>query len=343
VTVTHKPLLITLGEPAGIGPDCVLRAWQQQPELFDRCIITAPAEWLIERGRTIGIITPVIESPDLMALYTQPATGLRCWNPLPTEVSPATVRIGQPSATTAAAVIACIRAAALACLSGQAGAIITGPIEKAVLREAGFDFPGHTEFLAHLARLENGNSDAAMDHVMMLASDQLRVALLTTHMAIRDVPDALSRQATIDCLTIVDEDLRQRFGITSPRIGLCGLNPHAGEQGHFGHEEIDILTPAARQASEQGLQVTGPLPADTLFSGPMRSQFDAIVCCYHDQALIPLKTLSFGDAINITLGLPFIRTSVDHGTALDRVGTDSVSCSSMLVAIRTATTMDART
>jgi len=335
-----NPLLITAGEPAGIGTDCILRAWQQAPELFLHCIIVAPATRLRERAAMIGIKPAIHEYHDLNHALNAQQTGLNCWNPLADNIPSSPVIAGRPSASTAAAVIACIEAAALACLSNKAAALITGPIEKAVLRTAGFNFPGHTEFLAHLARSDNSTTTTEeIDHVMMLASDQLRVALLTTHMAISEVPKALSTANTLACLHIVENDLRQRFGIENPNIGLCGLNPHAGEQGHFGREEIDILAPAVALANQQGLRIIGPLPADTLFSGPMRNRFDAIVCCYHDQALIPLKTLSFGDAVNITLGLPFIRTSVDHGTALDRVGKDSVSCTSMLAAIQMATDM----
>ncbi|PIP01606.1 MAG: 4-hydroxythreonine-4-phosphate dehydrogenase PdxA [Zetaproteobacteria bacterium CG12_big_fil_rev_8_21_14_0_65_54_13] len=334
-----KPLLITAGEPAGIGTDCILRAWQHAPELFAHCVIAAPALWLRERALLIGIDISIDESADLDCIDCSDTSRLHCWYPLTGNIAISPVTPASPSPATAAAVIGCIEAAALACLNGSAAALITGPIEKAVLRTSGFLFPGHTEFLAHLARERVALAGNQMDHVMMLASDQLRVALLTTHIAISDVPAALSIDATLDCMKIVDHDLRKRFAIKEPHIGLCGLNPHAGEQGHFGREEIDILAPAAAQAIEAGIRVTGPLPADTLFSAPQRRHYDAIVCCYHDQALIPLKTLSFGDAVNITLGLPFIRTSVDHGTALDRVGSDSVSYTSMVMAIRMAITM----
>ncbi|MDX8405603.1 MAG: 4-hydroxythreonine-4-phosphate dehydrogenase PdxA [Mariprofundus sp.] len=334
-------LLITAGEPAGIGTDCILRAWREEPALFERCVIVAPAIWLQERADQIDFEPVITEHAHLEQAASASHNGLRCWNPLNTDTDTTPVVAGHPAADTAAAVIGCIKAAARACLDNRADALITGPIEKAVLRTAGFNFPGHTEFLAHLARSGNAMTADRLDHVMMLASNQLRVALLTTHMALSEVPKSLSIDATTDCLHIVARDLRRRFGIKNPNIGLCGLNPHAGEQGHFGREEIDILTPAALAANEQGLQITGPLPADTLFSGPMRSHFDAIVCCYHDQALIPLKTLSFGDSVNITLGLPFIRTSVDHGTALDRVGKASVSCTSMLTAIHMAGDMAA--
>jgi 4-hydroxythreonine-4-phosphate dehydrogenase len=329
-----KPLLVTVGEPAGIGADCILRAWQQHPEAFSNAIISAPASWLHERAGQIGVAARIQEHDELAKAQ---ATGamLRCWNPLPGDIASRSeyesVRPGQPSLATAGAVIHCIESAARACLNKEAAALVTGPIEKAVLRRSGFGFPGHTEFLAHLA--------ADSDFVMMLASEQLRVALLTTHLALRDVPAALSTAATLDCLRIVHREMRHRFGIDAPRLGLCALNPHAGEQGHFGREEIEILAPAAAAGRREGIDASEPLPADTIFSAAMRKNFDAIVCCYHDQALIPIKALSFGNAVNVTLGLPFIRTSVDHGTALDRAGSGQASYNSLLAAIRMAKQM----
>jgi 4-hydroxythreonine-4-phosphate dehydrogenase len=217
--------------------------------------------------------------------------------------------------------------------------MVTGPIEKAVLRDSGFEFPGHTEFLAHISRGTRNHDGEKTDFVMMLASDDLRVALLTTHLALRNVPDTLSIRTTVESLRIVHHDIHTRFSIKKPRLGLCSLNPHAGEQGHFGHEEIDILEPAVNIARTEGMDVTGPLPADTIFSAPMRKNFDVIICCYHDQALIPIKALSFGEAVNVTLGLPFIRTSVDHGTALARAGSKQVSYSSLVAAISMARQM----
>ncbi len=333
-----KPLIITAGEPAGIGPDCILRACASQPEILKHSLIAAPANWLQERAARIEINLPIHEYGDLdEASRAVPNSGsLCCWNPLDSQaIEPVTA--GKPAPQTAAAVVRCIEAAAQACLCGKAVAMITGPIEKAVLRSAGFAFPGHTEFLAHLAA--QADSETQSHFVMMLASEQIRVALLTTHMALRDVPDALSVGQTLQCLRIVAHDLHTRFGIESPRLALCALNPHAGEQGHFGREEIDILAPAAALAREQGIRVTDPMSADTVFSAAIRQHYDAMVCCYHDQALIPIKALSFGEAVNVTLGLPFIRTSVDHGTALDRVGQSSVSCSSLLAAIAMAQQM----
>ncbi|MDQ6955150.1 MAG: 4-hydroxythreonine-4-phosphate dehydrogenase PdxA [Mariprofundaceae bacterium] len=329
-----RPTLITLGEPAGIGADCVILAHQAQAELFENIRIVAPPLWLSQRAQTLGTHTLIQE---VFSLSEKPhhASPLHCWNPLSEaqQHEPFVPLVGKPSSQTAAAVVACIEAAAQACMCGEAAGLVTGPIEKAILRDSGFDFPGHTEFLAHLG---GHYLEKKCDIVMMLASNDLRVALLTTHMAISDVPKSLSIEQTLRCIQIVHHDLRTRFGISQPRLGMCGLNPHAGEQGHFGREEIEILMPAVLQARQEAIEISDPLPADTLFSAQMRDQFDAIVCCYHDQALIPIKALSFGNAVNVTLGLPFIRTSVDHGTALDRAGSGKVSYSSLVEAIKLA-------
>jgi len=327
------PTLITVGEPAGIGSDCVLLAHQADPELLSGSCIVAPASWLQLRAKELGIDTP-IQTISSLTMKGDDSSVLYCWNPLqPLQKETVAPIAGKPLPQTAHAVIACIEAAALACMRGEAAAHVTGPIEKAVLRDAGFNFPGHTEFLAHLAGAHLGKD---CDIVMMLASKVLRVALLTTHMAISEVPSRLSIEQSLRCIEITHADLQQRFGINQPRLGMCGLNPHAGEQGHFGREEIEILMPAVLQARELGIDISDPLPADTLFSAQMREKFDAIICCYHDQALIPIKALSFGDAVNVTLGLPFIRTSVDHGTALDRAGSGKVSYSSLVEAIELA-------
>lgn len=336
--IQMKPCLITVGEPAGIGPDCTLRAFSQTPPALQNCIIVSPPSWLEDRARAIDLPVQLkaFSSLNEAKSYKPGQDELRLWNPIP-ETDVGSVTAGTPSASTAHAVIGCIEAATRACLANEAAALVTGPIEKAILKSQGFQFPGHTEFLAHLSR--KNHDDKTTDFVMMLASDTLRVALLTTHMAISEVPEALSIEATLDCVRIVNHDLKHRFGIKQPRLGLCGLNPHAGEQGHFGREEIDILAPAARIAAAEGINITDPLPADTLFSANSRKNFDAIICCYHDQALIPIKALSFGDAVNVTLGLPFVRTSVDHGTALDRVGRQDVSSSSLLAAIAMAKRM----
>ncbi len=326
---SSHPLLLTLGEPAGIGPDCVLLAFQAYPEMFGHVVIAAPDHWLTGRAEQLGLTPPLhlIEKPG----EPVPDGKLAVWNPLSSGMVSSPVITGTTSSVTAAAVIACIEIAAKACMLGDATGLVTAPIEKAVLRDAGFDFPGHTEFLASLAHRERV--------VMMLASDQLRVALLTTHMPLKDVAPTLNSADVLSDLMTTHQDLKFRFGLDSPRLALCGLNPHAGEQGHFGNEEITILSPAVQHAKDEGILIDGPLPADTLFSPQIRSHYDAIICCYHDQALIPIKTVSFGEAVNVTLGLPFIRTSVDHGTALERAGTGKVSYSSIMAAIKMAKEM----
>ncbi|MDX8408747.1 MAG: 4-hydroxythreonine-4-phosphate dehydrogenase PdxA [Mariprofundales bacterium] len=335
---SDRRLLLTLGEPAGIGPNCAILLWQQQPELFDNLLVVAPSHWLRDRAIQLGIQgggnLPLhqLETPDQPLL----AGAINCFAPAPTADTTKIVA-GTPSPATAPAVIASIRWAANACLHGHAAAMITGPIEKAVLRDSGFAFPGHTEFIAHLC------NDTPV--VMMLASPRLRVALFTTHMALRQVPASLSTDGCVEVGSIVAQDMQRRFGISAPRLGLCALNPHAGEAGHFGDEEQRILQPAADQLRHQGIDITDPLPADTCFSPPLRHQFDAILCCYHDQALIPLKMDGFGESINLSLGLPIIRTSVDHGTALDRATGSEIDCRSMGHAITMAeqmATMNAR-
>ena len=303
----------------------MLLAYQAEPNTFSRACVCAPAAWLTSRAALLGLSVPVHE----VKLPEASAHALNCWNPGVDDE--AAITPGHPQAKTAGAVIQCIEAAAQTCRAGKARAIVTGPVEKSVLRDAGFAFPGHTEFLAHIASVKKV--------IMMLASDELRVALLTTHMAIRDVSAALSLEDTLEAMRITHHDLQHHFGIARPRLALCGLNPHAGESGHFGREELDILGPAAAQSRSEGINVTAPLPADTLFSASRRMDFDAIICCYHDQGLIPLKALSFGAAVNVTLGLPFIRTSVDHGTALERAGSGKVSYSSLTAALRLAMAM----
>lgn len=325
-TKRPAPLLLSLGEPAGIGPDCVLHAWMKCREIFDQVIVAAPVSWLKQRAEVLGLSVPLHRCTDISEESSPNA--LNIWNPCSQEAENIPIRCGKASPGTAETVIECIEKAARQCLAGRAAGLVTGPIEKAVLREAGFDFPGHTEFLADIA----GNPP----HVMMLASHALRVALLTTHLPLKDVPQSLSTQQTLQSIRVVHEDLYRRFSIATPRLALAALNPHAGERGHFGREEIDILAPAIRLAQKQGIHIEGPLAADSLFAPTQRTRFDAIICCYHDQGLIPIKALCFGEAVNITLGLPFIRTSVDHGTALDRAGTNEVSCNSLIAAIEMA-------
>jgi len=319
-----KPFVLTLGEPAGIGPDCVLLAFHDKPALFEQIIIVAKPYWLLGRAAELKLDIQVLSCGED---FQRDASAQALWVFDPTGDAARDVVAGKPSTKEAEAVVKCIRVAAELCLNKKALGLITAPIEKAILKDGGFDFPGHTEFLADIAGVERV--------VMMLASSAVRVALLTTHVAISDVARLLNISDTQTIIRITYESM-QAMGIKHPRLAMTGLNPHAGEQGHFGREEIDILTPALEQLKREGIEVAGPLPADTLFSVDMRKNYDVIVCCYHDQALIPIKALSFGDAVNVTLGLPFIRTSVDHGTALSRAGTGDISYSSLVAAIEMA-------
>ncbi|MDX8401629.1 MAG: 4-hydroxythreonine-4-phosphate dehydrogenase PdxA [Mariprofundaceae bacterium] len=322
--------MLTLGEPAGIGPDCVLRLWERDPAALRDCVIVAPAAWLEARARQIGMAPRLARLPAPEAMPSAPDT-LAVVEPATEAHAP--VQPGRPSPGTAGAVVECIRQAARWCIQGRAAGMVTGPIEKAVLRETGFRFPGHTEFLAHLA--------GDVPFAMMLANRHLRVSLLTTHLALAEVPAALSSDATLTVIRTTHTDLIRRFGIARPRLALCGLNPHAGENGHFGDEEARILMPAIRQAHTEGIKIEGPLPADALFAPAQRQRFDAIIACYHDQGLIPVKALGFGETVNITLGLPFIRTSVDHGTALALAGKPGVDPNSLGAAIEMARDMAA--
>jgi len=242
---------------------------------------------------------------------------------------------GKPDVRNAAAVTEAIEIAVSLCLNGEAAALVTAPIHKAVLNAAGFAFPGHTEYLAHLT--------GAPRAVMMLASEKLRVVPLTIHMPIAQVPKAISKQAVFDTGEIILTALKRDFGILNPRLAVAGLNPHAGEDGVLGGEDESVIAPAVAALKARGFHVRGPLSADTLFHAEARQAYDAALCMYHDQALIPIKTLSFWDGVNVTLGLPIVRTSPDHGTALDIAGQGKADPRSMIAAIQMAADMaDAR-
>jgi 4-hydroxythreonine-4-phosphate dehydrogenase len=300
------PILITMGEPAGIGPEVVLAAFEH----FNGHIGARPLRLVGAKG-----IFPAHD-----AILTQ---------------AQATRVPGKPDGANAAAVTEAIEIAVMACRNGEAAALVTAPIHKAVLNAAGFGFPGHTEFLAHLT--------GARRAVMMLASDQLRVVPLTIHMPISRVPGEITKQAVFDTGEIILTALRRDFGILNPRLAVAGLNPHAGEDGMLGGEDAAIIAPAIAALAARGFAVRGPLSADTLFHEEARKDYDAALCMYHDQALIPIKTLNFWDGVNVTLGLPIVRTSPDHGTAFDIAGTGNADARSMIAAVKMAADMaDAR-
>ena len=328
----ETPLALTLGDPAGIGPDITLFAWLAQArEPIPPFVLLGDPTVLAARAEVLKLKVPIA------AIAEAELADARFAEELP--VLPITVAgeviPGRPHIGAAPAVQHSIKRAVRLVQSGEARAIVTNPISKAMLYRGGFAFPGHTEYLAALAA-----KDGETPHpVMMLAADSLRVVPVTIHIPLHDVVRALSKDLILTTIEITANDLRRYFGITRPRLAVSGLNPHAGEQGGLGREEIDIVTPAIEAARAQGLDVTGPHPADTMFHAGARATYDAAICMYHDQALIPFKTLAFDEGVNITLGLPFVRTSPDHGTAFDIAGTGEASPRSLIEALRLADAM----
>lgn len=317
-------LALTPGEPAGIGVDLVVQLAQQAHDC--ELVAFADPDLLAERADQLGLKLHLI-AHDHHRPARLPAAG---------ELSVYPVRLRAPSqagkldAANAAHVLDTLRTATRACLSGEMAALVTGPVHKGIINQAGVPFSGHTEFLAELS----GGFP-----VMMLAAGSLRVALATTHLPLRDVPDAITTERLLHVCRILDHDLRTRFAIPSPRILVAGLNPHAGEDGHLGREEIDVINPVLEQLRAEGLNLVGPLPADTLFTRDRLQAADAVLAMYHDQGLPVLKYAGFGEAVNITLGLPLIRTSVDHGTALDLAGSGRARVGSLQHAVHMAHVM----
>jgi 4-hydroxythreonine-4-phosphate dehydrogenase len=321
-----KPLLaLTPGEPAGIGPDLAV-AWAQK-ERSERVVAIADPGLLSVRARQLGLeleITPF--QPGSNHCRTEAGA----LSVLPIELK-APVIPGELTPINAPYVLATLQAAACGCMDGTFGAMVTGPVHKGVINDSGLAFSGHTEYLSELT--------GGAHPVMMLACPELRVALATTHLPLKDVSAAISRESLEEVLRILHLDLRTKFGLVSPRILVCGLNPHAGEDGHLGMEEIETITPVLEQLRQEGMDLAGPLPADTLFTPRFLEQADAVLAMYHDQGLPVLKHLGFGHAVNITLGLPIVRTSVDHGTALDLAGSGQAETGSLIAAIEMADRM----
>ena len=308
----HAPIFVTMGEPAGIGPEIAVAAFRTLG------------------GKAKGHPLKLVGDPDMFrGIGTVPLDAL-------VDTGKHAKRIpGKPDPKNANAVTGAIDAAVAACLKGEAAALVTAPIHKAVLMQAGFAYPGHTEYLEHLTRAPRA--------VMMLAGKGLRVVPITIHIALKNVPGALTREAIVDTGAIVLDALARDFGIARPRLAVAGLNPHAGEDGEIGREDKDLIAPAIADLKKTGATILGPLPADTLFHEEARAKYDAALCMYHDQALIPIKTLAFWEGVNVTLGLPIVRTSPDHGTALDIAGTGRADARSMIAAIELAAEMaDAR-
>ena len=326
--MTARPLAVTMGEPAGIGGEIIVKAWAARSGgarpffvIDDPDRLEPVAESIGHGGRVV-----VIEHPDQAAGVFAGALPV-----LPQRLAKPVVP-GKPDPENGAAVIASIDRAVALVSSGDAAGMVTIPIQKSALYAAGFRHPGHTEYLAHLAGLSHAP-------IMMLATPALRVVPVTIHIALAAVPAALRGEDIIHAGLVTDAALRRDFGIGSPRIAVAALNPHAGESGAMGREEIEIISPAIASLRQQGIDASGPYPADTLFHAAARKRYDAVLCMYHDQALIPLKTISFEDGVNVTLGLPFVRTSPDHGTALDIAGKNIADATSLLAAIDLADRM----
>jgi 4-hydroxythreonine-4-phosphate dehydrogenase len=323
------PLALTLGEPAGIGPDLTLALWRRRVELaLPAFYVIGDVDFLERRARALGLDVP-------LSVVTPAQANAAFERALP--VAPLDLAVtaapGKPDATSAPAAIASIRGAVADVLSGRASAIVTNPVAKNVLYRSGFAEPGHTEFLARLASEATGKP---VQPVMMLWSSELAVVPVTIHLPLRDVVAALTADLIVQTGRIVAHDLRARFGVTQPRIAIAGLNPHAGEDGALGAEDANIVAPAVARLKAEGIDVLGPLPADTMFHERARATYDVAMCMYHDQALIPIKTLAFDHAVNVTLGLPFVRTSPDHGTAFDIAGTGKADPSSLIAALTLA-------
>lgn len=319
-----KPIAFTPGEPAGIGPDLAV---QLSTHAVDQVIVVVgDPKPLSERARLLDIPLDILTVRDQLPV-TPAKPGTLYVNPV--QLSKTAVA-GRLDVANADYVLETIRASVQGCRSGDYAALVTGPVHKGIINDAGTPFTGHTEYLAALT---------AAEPVMMLVCPGLRVALATTHLPLRNVSDAITEQLLTRVLHILHQDLIHRIGIGNPRILVCGLNPHAGEGGHLGHEEIEVIGPVLERLRTSGMQLLGPLPADTLFTPRYLEQADAVLAMYHDQGLPVLKHRGFGEAVNVTLGLPIIRTSVDHGTALNLAGTGKAGIGSLLAAIEQAASM----
>ena len=334
---TSAPLALTMGDPAGIGLEIAILAWRARHErgLWPFVLYADPSS-VADRAQLLGLPIPIEEvmQPADAATRFQIALPVR---PVPVASK---ARAGVPDPINAAAVIASIELATEAVASGAAAALVTNPIAKSVLYAARFPYPGHTEFLAALA--ERHAPGRRFNPVMMLAAPELRIVPLTVHIPIAEVPRAISRGLIFETVRTTWDALRRDFAVPTPRIAVTGLNPHAGEGGALGAEEREVIAPAILELQSEGLTVTGPHPADTLFHAAARRGYDAVIAMYHDQALIPVKTLAFDTAVNVTLGLPFVRTSPDHGTAFDIAGQGRASAESLIAALKLAHEMAAR-
>jgi 4-hydroxythreonine-4-phosphate dehydrogenase len=319
------PLAVTLGDPAGVGPEIIAKAWAALRDTGPAFVVIGDHAVLAEAGA--GALKRVSRPAEAPAVFAEALPVVD----LPTE---GPVVAGRPSAKAAPAIVRWIETAVQLALAGEAAGVVTAPIAKAPLYAAGFKFPGHTEFLGELTA--GAPQEGARGPVMMLTAQDLRVTLVTVHEPIARVPSRLSIDAVVTAGLVTAQALRRDFGIAAPRLAVAGLNPHAGESGAIGREEVEIVAPAVEALRAAGVDASGPYPADTMFPAEMRARYDAALCMYHDQALIPVKMLDFWGGVNVTLGLPIVRTSPDHGTGFDIAGRGVARPDSLIAAIRLA-------
>lgn len=326
-----QPLALTMGDPAGIGGELTLRAWLALRQGRTTFVALDDPDRLAALARRMGLEVPisVVQTPDAAAACFASALPV-----LPVRLAEPP-RAGRPDQANAAAVVRSIEIATRLAMAGEVGAVVTNPINKAALYDAGFAHPGHTEFLAEL-------TGAAGRQIMMLASPSLRVVPVTVHASLRDAIAMLSTAMIVTAARTTAQSLRRDFAIPHPRLGVAGLNPHAGEQGALGDDEARIITPAIEILRAEGLDVSGPWPPDTMFTPLARTKYDAAICMYHDQGLIPLKTLDMDRGVNVTLGLPIVRTSPDHGTAYDIAGQGIANPTSLIAALELAASLAAK-
>ncbi len=322
----QKPLVITMGDPTGIGPEIIVKALLDgELDRFASPLLVAGDTAVLKRAANLfGAATD--DATDMLSI-----NGKRIHIKNLTRLPANDLQYGAPDQDCGRAMATYIDWAAEQCLSGLAAGMITAPINKKAINDAGVDFPGHTEMLADRCGVEKV--------VMMLAGDRLKVCLVTTHLPLADVATTLTTEAIVETIRITEHSLRAQFSVERPRLAVLGLNPHAGESGLFGDEEQRLIIPAIEQVRREGIEASGPHSADTLFHFAAAGNYDAVICMYHDQGLIPLKLLHFEDGVNVTLGLPIVRTSVDHGTAYNLAGTGQASCASLVAAIRMAEQM----
>jgi 4-hydroxythreonine-4-phosphate dehydrogenase len=319
-----RPLALTLGEPAGVGPDLALALWARRAALkLPPFLLLGDPALLAARAKLLRLDVQIAESNAAGAV-----AGFAAALPVQPLGLAATAAAGKPDATSAPIARAAIEQGVALVQAGKAGALVTNPIAKSVMQSAGFGFPGHTEFLAHLAGVKRP--------VMLIWSEELAVVPVTIHVPLADVPRLLTTDLIVETARVTARDLARRFGIARPRLALCGLNPHAGERGTLGGEDENVIRPAIERLKAEGIDASGPFSADTLFHRDARQRYDVALGMYHDQVLVPAKTLAFDRAVNVTLGLPFVRTSPDHGTAFDLAGSGKADPSSLLAALKLA-------